>query len=340
MIAFHQGAVAAPFAQGRAAILAMVKRGIGALACRMFSAPEQPLRASIPTPWRVALYMVGACLVWSFLSWVVRDLSRDLHAFELVFFRNLFGFAAIAPFLFRHGIPAFPRREIGIYLIRGAFGLVAMLGWFYAITVVPLADATALSFTAPIFATITAIVLLGEVVRVRRWTAMLVGFAGAMIVLRPGELAIGIGEIAVLVSSAAIAVVMVMVKILARTETSDRIVAFHTLILLPLSLLAAAFVWTWPTWPQLGLCVALGAAASLANWLTVRAFTLGDTAAVMPYDFTRLPFMALVGYFAFAEVPDVWTWIGGAVIFASALYIARREAQLARARSAAADRES
>lgn len=307
----------------------------------MLSPMVHRLSASITEPLRAAVYMVVACLVWSFLSWLVRDLSTDLHAFEIVFFRNLFGFVAIAPFLLRHGTPTFPRQEFGIYLIRGGFGLVAMLGWFYAITVVPLADATALSFTAPIFATITAIIVLGEVVRIRRWTAMLIGFAGAMIVLRPVGLEIGIGEIAVLISSAAIAVVIVLVKILARTETSDRIVAFHTLILLPLSLLAALFVWIWPTWTQLLLCVVLGAAATLANWLTVRAFTIGETAALMPYDFTRLPFMALVGYVAFAEVPDLWTWVGGAVIFASSFYIARREAQLARdqARTDHADRK-
>ena len=135
---------------------------------------------------------------------------------------------------------------------------------------------------------------------------------------------------------------LTIVKILARTETSDRIVAFHTLILLPLSLLAAVFVWTWPTWTQLGMCVVLGMAASLANWLTVRAFTIGETAAVMPYDFIRLPFMALVGYLAFAEVPDVWTWVGGAVIFGSSIYIARREARLAReeARAESVDRKA
>ena len=280
--------------------------------------------------------MVGACLVWSVLSWMVRELSRDMHAFEIVFFRNLFGFlaggAVPVPSRLAGLSPPGDRHLPGARRLRpgGDAGLVLRdhRG-------APGRGRRRSAFTAPIFATIAAIVLLGEVVRVRRWTAMLVGFAGAMIVLRPGALTIGIGEIAVLVSSATIAVVIVLVKILARTETSDRIVAFHTLILLPLSLLAAAFVWVWPTWAQLALCVVLGAAASLANWLTVRAFTLGETAAVMPYDFTRLPFMALVGYVAFAEVPDVWTWVGGAVIFASSLYIARREAQLARAKARA-----
>lgn len=275
--------------------------------------------------------MVGACVVWSFLSWIVRDLAADMHAFEIVFFRNLFGFLAIAPFLFRHGIPAFPRQEIGIYAIRSGFGLVAMLGWFYALTVIPLADATALSFAAPIFATIAAIIILGEVVRLRRWTATVIGFTGAMVVLRPGADDISVGAVAALASAAAIAVVIVLVRILARTETSDRIVAFHTLLLLPMSLIAAAFFWVWPTWPQLFLCVVLGGTATLANWMTVRAFTIGETTAVMPYDFTRLPFMALVGYLFFAEVPDIWTWAGGGIIFISSFYIARREAQLARA---------
>ena len=295
------------------------------------------LRTRLPRSMHAALFMVGACVVWSFLSWIVRDLASDMHAFEIVFFRNLFGFLAIAPFLFRHGIPAFPRQEAGIYVIRSGFGLVAMLGWFYALTVIPLADATALSFTAPIFATIAAIVVLGEVVRLRRWTAMAVGFTGAMVVLRPGADDISIGAFAALASSAAIAVVIVLVKILARTESSDRIVAFHTALLLPMSLIAAAFFWTWPTWPQLILCVILGAVASLANWMTVRAFTIGETTAVMPYDFTRLPFMALVGYLIFAEVPDIWTWVGGAIIFASSIYIARREALLARTEIARGD---
>ena len=299
---------------------------------------KKPSGSATPlaVPLRAAAYMVSACVVWSLMTWIVRYLSVDLHAFEIVFFRNLFGFIAIAPFLFRHGIPAFPRQEFSLYVIRAGFGLVAMMGWFYAITVIPLAHATALSFIAPIFATIAAIVILGEVVRIRRWTATIIGFAGAMVVLRPGAEDISIGAIAALASSAAIAVVIVLVKILARTETSDRIVAFHTAILLPLSLIAAVFVWTWPTWPQFAVCVVLGATASLGNWLTVRAFTLGDTAAVMPYDFTRLPFMALLGYVAFAEVPDVWTWIGGGIIFASSIYIARREVQLASAERAAA----
>ena len=286
--------------------------------------------AGLPPPLQAALHMVAASIVWSMTSWVVRVLSVDLHAFELVFFRNLFGLIAILPFLMRAGIPVFPRQEIGVYLVRAGFGLVAMMGWFYAITVIPLAHATALSFTAPIFATIAAILVLGEVVRIRRWTAMIIGFGGAMVVLRPGIDDISIGAIAALASSAAISVVIVLVKILARTETTNRIVAFHTAILLPLSLIPAVFVWVWPSWPQFGLCILLGAGSTLGNWLMVRAFTLGETSAVMPYDFTRLPFIALVGYLAFAEVPDVWTWLGGGVIFASSFYIARREAQLAR----------
>ena len=224
-------------------------------------------------------------------------------------------------------------------MVRAGFGLVAMMGWFYAITVMPLASATALSFVAPIFATIAAILVLGEVVRIRRWTATIIGFAGAMVVLRPGTEDFSLGAIAALASSAAIAVVIVLVKILARTETSDRIVAFHAAILLPLSLLAAVFIWVLPTWLQFGLCVILGGIASLGNWLTVRACAIGDTTAVVSYDFTRLPIMALLGYVAFAEVPDVWTWSGGIIIFSSTIYIARRGAQFARAeRSVAADR--
>ena len=118
---------------------------------------------------------------------------------------------------------------------------------------------------------------------------------------------------------------------LARTESAEAIVTYHTVMLLPVSLIPALFVWQWPTVEQLLWLVALGAFAQLGTFLVTRALALADASAIMPYDFIRLPFTALVGFVAFAEVPDTWTWVGAAIIFSSSFYIARREAQLRRA---------
>lgn len=283
---------------------------------------------ALPAPTRAAAAMVGACVIWGAITIVVRDLSANLHPFEIVFFRTFFGLVAIAPFMFRAGVLDRLGEAARLYFWRVVVGLTSMLTWFYAITKIPLAEATALSFMTPIFATVAAIVFLREVVRLRRWTATLIGFGGALLVLRPGVSSIGIGEITAVASALAGALATVLVKMLSRTEATNRVVAINLLFLTPLALIPALFVWTWPTPTEWLWLAGMGFAATAANWLTVRAFALGDTTAVLPYDFTRLPFVALLAFLLFGEVPDLWTWVGGGIIFLSSFYIARREAQI------------
>ena len=272
--------------------------------------------------------MVIACLIWGGITMMVRFLTVEMHPFLVVFFRSFFGLVAIAPFMFRAGIVARLGEATRLYLSRAVIGVISMLTWFYAISKIPMAQVTALSFMTPIFVTVAAIVFLGEVVRLRRWTATIIGFLGALLVLRPGIDNVGPGEIAAVASAVAGALVVVFLKKLSHTEGTDRIVALNLVFIVPMALIPALFVWQWPTLEQLMWLVAMGFSATVANWLTVRAFTLGDTTAVQPYDFTRLPFVAGLGFVIFGEVPDVWTWIGGAIIFTSSVYIAHREARL------------
>ena len=133
-----------------------------------------------------AMWMVGACLFFAAMSGIIRHVSAELHAFEIAFLRNLFGLAFMMPWLARVGWSGLKTQRIGLYTVRGIIGLAAMLAFFWAITILPLAQVTALSFTAPLFATILAALVLREVVRARRWAAILVGFVGALIILRPG----------------------------------------------------------------------------------------------------------------------------------------------------------
>jgi drug/metabolite transporter (DMT)-like permease len=194
-----------------------------------------------------------------------------------------------------------------------------MLAWFYALSAIPIGEVTAISFLAPVFGTLGAIFLLGEKVRLRRWTAILVGFLGAMIILRPGN-AVSVG------------IVAIMIKQLTAGDDPDKIVFLTNLMLTPLSLLPALAVWTWPSPDALLPVLGLGVTAVLGHVALVRGYAATDASLAMTFEFSRLPFAVAIGYLAFGETIDGWTWVGAAVIFAASVYIVRREAQLARQR--------
>lgn len=288
-------------------------------------------------PMAGVLWMVGACLFFAAMAGIIRHVSSELHPFEIAFFRNLFGLAFMLPWLARVGWGGLKTKRIGLYTVRGIIGLGAMLMFFWAITILPLAQVTALSFTAPLFATILAALVLGEVVRARRWAAILVGFLGTLIILRPGLQEIGWPTIAVLFSSLLMASAVVMIKTLSRTEPISAIVTYMVIYLTPMSLIPALFVWQTPSWNMLVWLIALGGVATAAHQCLTRSFAVAEASAVMPFDFTRLIFAALIGYFFFGQVPDLWSGIGAAVIVAASVYIAHREAVVARSAKAARD---
>ncbi|HLB80272.1 MAG TPA: DMT family transporter [Dongiaceae bacterium] len=288
-------------------------------------------RFAPPPPLRAALWMVGSAVFFSGLSGVIRHLGQEMHPFEVAFFRNLFGLAFMLPWLWRAGRAGLKTRRLALYGVRAFLGLLSMLCWFTALALLPIAQVVALSFTAPLFATMAAALFLGETVRARRWTATLAGLVGVGVILWPqlegtGGAGLSPGAILALLSTAISVAITLIVKRLTRTEPANAIVTYMVLIMTPMSLVPAAFVWTWPpldTWLWL---VALGGLGSLGHVCYVRSFALADASAVMPYDYTRLLFAALIGWIAFGELPTLYTWIGAAVIVASAIYIARREA--------------
>lgn len=302
----------------------------------MLGLPLPAALTSTSGPLRGALWMAGACLCFAAMSSIIRYLSADMHSFQIVFFRNIAGFAFMVPWLLRTRLSGLRTDFHRLYLGRSLFGLLSMLAWFSALAMMPLAEATALSFTTPLFATIFAVFLLGEVVRARRWTATLIGFLGAMIVLRPGVIELGMAHALVIASAALGGFNAGLVKQLTRTESANAIVTYMTLYIIPMSLVPALFVWVTPPWHTVPWIVLLGLVATLGHQALTRAFAATDASVVMSFDFGRLPFVALIAWFAFGESPDVWTWLGAAVIVGSSVYITRREAALMRANSSVA----
>lgn len=285
---------------------------------------------ALPGPLRGALLMSVAAAAFAGMNAIIRALNFELHPFQTAFLRVIAGLAFMLPWLARAGLSALATASHKLYLSRALIGYASMLCWFTALALMPVAEATALSFTSPLFATVAAALLLGEVVRLRRWTATIVGFLGAMVVIRPGFAAFEWAHVLVLASAALGGWNAITVKQLTRTDEPSVIVLYMTIYLTPMALIPALFVWQWPSWHALGLVALLGLCATIGHQTFTRALAACDASYVLPFDFVRLPMVALIAFFAFGEVPDHWTWIGGGIIVAATVYIARREAALAK----------
>jgi len=275
---------------------------------------------------RGALWMATSCVFFAIMTGFIRYVTGSLDPLIVVFFRNLFGLLVMLPWLSRSGLGVLRTQRLPLYSVRALIWLCAMTSWYMAISAMNLADAVALSFTTPLFATVVAVLVLGEVVRLRRWSAVAIGFVGAMIILRPGFEEITPGAFLVLASAGFMAVGVVVIKLLSRTEKPAAIVFYMVLFLTPASLVPALFVWQTPTPTEFFWLAGIGAVGTLGHLSMTRAYSIADATAVLPFDFLRLPVVAVIGYVAFGEVLDIWTGIGATIIIASSVYIAHREA--------------
>jgi len=279
---------------------------------------------------RAALLMLGSTLLFALMAVAIRLASDTLHTFQVAFFRNFFGLLAALPLLLRHGPGLLRTTQWPRYLVRCGVGIVSMLCGFWAIGHLPLAQAVALSYSTPIFVTIAAVLLLHEKVRARRWAAVVVGFIGVLIIVRPGSAQFSAGTLIALLAAVLSGFVSIQIKQLSRTEPADRIVLLTTMIWVPMSLLPALAVWVWPTPMGWVWAICAGVLGTGGHMLWTRALHLGDVSALTPISFMQLPVVALAGWLLFSETLDAWTFVGAGVIFAANAYIAHREAQLSR----------
>lgn len=256
---------------------------------------------------------------------VVRHLSQELHPFEIAFFAAVSQSVAILPWILHRKFAALRTRKLHLHTLRVVFSSIAVLALFYAVRETPLAKVTALSFTMPIFTALLAIYFLGEAVGVRRWAAILFGFAGAMVVLRPGFVAIDSGSLIVILSAFLFALTILVIKALTRTDSVITISVYGALMRVPFSLVPAYFVWQSPRIEHLVWFAAIGVLEVAATFSFTQALKDADTAVITPMFYLQLIWAAALGYVFFAEVPGTFTWIGAAMIVGATTYIAVRE---------------
>jgi drug/metabolite transporter (DMT)-like permease len=270
--------------------------------------------------------MLASAVGFAVLVCVVRLLSAEMDVLVVQVWRNVFAVLLFAPWLARVGLAGLRTRRLPLFLTRSALFVVSSTALFYGVTMVPVADATALSFTAPLFTTVLAVLLLRERVDAARWGAIAAGFVGMLAILRPG---LGVFDApaaaVVLTAAASFALVTVTGKMLASTESPALVVAYLSVFALPLSIVPALFVWSWPAPEHLGWLLLIGLAANLNMYGFARAMRIGDASMATPFDFVRLPATALVAFAMFGQAPDLWTWLGAAIIFAASLHVGRRK---------------
>ena len=281
--------------------------------------------------------IIAATLVMILQHSLVKALAAEMSILEIVFFRTAIAVLFFLPWMLRSGLAIFRTERIGLHVLRATFQTFSAFGFFLGLAIVPLATVTALHFTTPIFAVLIGIFLLGERVSVRRWSAILAGFVGTLLILRPGVATVAYGELLVLGSAVAWACAIIVIKVLSRTDTSVTITAYMYVLMTPATLIAASFDWTWPTLEQYGWLVAIGLTGALGHVLTAEALSRGDTHVVTPFDFFRLIWATLIGILLFGESVDSLVWVGGAIVIASVSYIAWRERQIANSQTSTSE---
>lgn len=274
---------------------------------------------------RGLLWMVLASFTFALFMLIARIGADDLHVVQVAFMRYFMSLVLVLPVLARLGVARFWGLNLRLHGLRGAAHGLAVVGWFYALTQMPIAEVSAIGFTGPVFITIGAALFLGERVGVHRWGAVAVGLVGALIIIQPGVVPLNAGVLAMAAAVPLFAASDLFVKALVRTESPTVIIAVLNVIL---TVGMAPFAWWFwqPTdWRDWVLAGGMAVFATFSHICMGKAFAAADVSAVQPARFLQLPWLALLGYLAFAEFPSLAAWTGAAVIIASVSYIMNRE---------------
>ena len=280
----------------------------------------------LPATIRGGIWMIIAGVFFTFIGVMIRMANKEVHVLEIVFFRYFISLIIMFPWMLRRGLVGLKAKNFPILFARSLSSYIGAIFWFASMIYLPLAEATALGYTAPLFATFGAILFLGETAGPRRWRALLLGFTGTLIILRPGVEAVSMPALYAVSGAVFIAISVLFVKILNRTESAETIVLYMGIFSTPLSFFAAIFFWKTPSLETLFWLIGIGISSTLAHLAYTRSFAVTDASAVLPYDYLRLLMVAAVGFGIYGEIPNIWTWIGTIIIIGSTLYIVKHEA--------------
>ena len=269
---------------------------------------------------------IGAFL-FSITDVIVKLLGRKFDPMELALFRYGIGMIILTPIFLKMGLENLKTKKIGLHIIRMLLAMLAQVGIFITVINIPLADATAIFFSKPLFTTIIAVFLVSEIVSKRRWSATAIGFLGVIIMVRPGDGSMNLIALVGVAAALTFSIANVLIRVLSRTEPPNRILFYYHIGGIIVFTGPAIFVWQTPIGIEWVLLISVAVLTTIGMTCFVRAFSIGEANAVGPIEYVRLIYAAIFGYLVFSEIPSLWTGVGAILIIASAIYIARDEAK-------------
>ena len=274
------------------------------------------------------LWMTAAALSYSVAIGFVRYLSDTYTTFEIAFFRQALGIVVASIWVWRAGLVALRTSVLHFHFVRAVLGYGGVVASYYAVRLISIADSQALQFTLPFFTFIFATWALKETIRAHRMAATIIGFAGALIIVRPGFVDANLGMLVALGAAALFAGSDVTNRYLSGRDAVGVIVFYGFAIQLPIGLAASIPGWVTPNIAELPLIIVFAASAVVSHWCLTRSFAVAEASLVSPVLYLRLPFVALIGFVFFDQVTDLWTWIGAAIMIASTVYSTRVDARM------------
>lgn len=272
------------------------------------------------------VFVLASVFLFAGLNALIKWLTARYPINQVIFFRTLFSLAAAAMLVFAHGgLSGLRTQRLGEHAARACMQFMSMACMFTALSLMPLADAVALSFAAPMFMTMLSVPLLGERVGIHRWSAVVLGLVGVLIMLRPGPGVLQGGAVFALAHAFLMATVTVALRRMSLTEASSTLVFYQNLVAFLISIALLPLGWTAPTWTDLGLLAALGLGSGLAQFWWTQGFARVPAAIAAPFSYTTMVWSILFGYMIWGDLPDAMLLIGAAIVIASGLYIVYRE---------------
>lgn len=287
---------------------------------------DQTGRSASPSPIFGVFLMLGAMMVVPLMDGIAKHLSATFSVVQITWARYFFHLIILVPVvLWRHGAAALFLRRPVLQVVRGGFLLGSTILFFGAIALMPIADAISLVFVAPLIVTALSPLVLGEHVGVRRWTAVILGFVGVLVIVRPGMNAFHWGMLLALGAGCTYALYSLATRRLSGSAPPLVTLSYTALLGAVVMSAVVPFFWVTPAATHLAWMILMGAVAATGHFLIIKAFEYAQASLLAPFGYSEIIGATAVGYFAFGDFPDEWTWAGVAVIIASGVYVSLRE---------------
>ena len=279
---------------------------------------------TLPGNIRGSLIVLFASLVSVIMSSLIKHVGQTIPVIEILFIRQSLVLVIIAPVILRNLHTVFRTDYYRLHFLRGSLSVVAMFTGFTAVVHMPLAEVTAITFARTLFTTVLAIIFLKEVVGIRRWSSVIIGFVGVLIIVRPDTSNIDIYAVFAVISALFVSGIYIVMRKLSQIEKPSTIMVYQSIFIALVMAVPAFYQWVTPSPQEMLFILMIGGLMSVMQWLFIQAYKVGEAVAIAPMEYIRLIYATVIGILFFAEIPTVWTLSGAGIIVASTLYTMHR----------------